>query len=104
MALIGRVILSSGDEPCFLDNLSLTGASLTIARNAPPIGDHAIMIVDTIEASGVVIWRQATHFGLQFDDPVADDDMLRLRTSQAEFAAIESERHLGTGRNRRVQR
>jgi len=91
LALHGEIVVGRGHEPCLLDNLSLTGASLTIGNHAPSVGETVVLIVHGIEAFGSVIWRKGPHFGLQFDAAVARDDVIRLRIIHAQFIAVEAE-------------
>ena len=92
LALPGRIVLVSAHIPCLVDNLSLTGASVSIGSHAPPVGNDAVLIVNGIEVFGTVIWHKDTHFGLQFEDLVTHEDLVRLRAIHDHFAQIETER------------
>ena len=91
LALPGTIVINGGQEPCLLDNLSLTGASLTIGGHAPLLNTTVVLVVHGIEAFGRVVWRKGPHFGLQFDAAVARDDVIRLRIIHAQFIAVEAE-------------
>ena len=95
----GKVILVSGHEPCLVDDLSLTGASVSIGRDAPPIGDSAVLMVNGIEAFGTVVWHSGVHFGLCFEDPVTRDDLVRVRGIHDHFTAIEMDRQRRNARD-----
>ncbi|WP_428332244.1 PilZ domain-containing protein [Novosphingobium sp.] len=99
LALPGKVILVSGHEPCLVDDLSLTGASVSIGRDAPPIGDSAVLMVNGIEAFGTVVWHSGVHFGLCFEEPVTRDDLVRLRGIHDHFTAIEMDRQRRNARD-----
>jgi len=99
LALPGKVILVTGHEPCMLDDLSLTGASVTMVRDPPPVGADAVLMVSGVEAFGTVVWRHGTHFGLQFDVAVTNEDVVRLRTIHDQFTVIEVERQRRNARD-----
>jgi hypothetical protein len=79
LALPGTLVLVSGQAPCRIDDISQTGASLTIGGMAPPIGVSAMLKVDAIEAFGTVVWRRGPRFGLRFDRPLAKPEVTGLR-------------------------
>jgi hypothetical protein len=91
LALPGKVILVTGHEPCQVDDLSQTGACLSLAGKAPPIGCSAVLMVGEVEAFGAVIWRRGARFGLCFDEPLAKDDVVRLRAIHDHYGAVECE-------------
>jgi len=91
LALPGKVILITGHEPCQLDDLSQTGACVTIARDAPPIDDSAVLMVSGVEAFGTVVWRRGTQFGLCFDEPVDKAEVVRLRAIHDHFQSLEAD-------------
>jgi len=94
LGLPGKVILVTGHEPCQLDDLSQTGACVTVAKEAPPVGDSAVLMVNGVEAFGTVVWRRGARFGLCFDEPVAKDDVVRLRAIHDHFESLENDRQL----------
>ncbi len=89
LALPGKVILVTGQEPCLIDDLSQTGACVTLAGHTPSIGSSAVLIVNGVEAFGAVVWRRGARFGLCFDEPVARDDVVRLRAIHDHYSALE---------------
>jgi hypothetical protein len=99
LALPGKVILVTGHQPCHLDDLSQTGARITVDRDAPPLGDDAVLMVLGVEAFGTVVWRHSNSFGLCFDEPVALDDVIRLRGCHDHFQTIEQEKQLRRARD-----
>ena len=60
LALPGRVIFVTGHESCLLENLSRTGARIRVADDAPGVGDSAVMMVEGVEAFGVVVWARGS--------------------------------------------
>lgn len=91
LGLPGRVILITGHEPCQLENLSRTGARISLAHDAPAVGDSAVLMIEGIEAFGEVVWRRGTAFGLLFEEPVAEADVVRLRAIHDHFESLELE-------------
>ena len=91
LALPAKVILVTGHEHCQLDDLSETGARITLGREAPPAGHSAVLMVDGIEAFGAVVWRRGGQFGLCFDQPMPKSDVIRLRTLHDFHESLEHE-------------
>jgi len=89
LALTGKVILVTGHEPCQLEDLSQSGACLTVGGMAPPIGDDAVLMVNGVEAFGTVVWRRGTSFGMQFEQQMALDDVVRLRGVHDHYQMLE---------------
>jgi hypothetical protein len=99
LALPGKVITITGHEPCQLDDLSQTGACITLAGAAPPLGDDVVMMVQGAEAFGTVVWRRGSSFGLAFDEPLAKSEVVRLRAVHDHFQALEHEQNLRRARD-----
>lgn len=93
LALPGKVILITGQEPCLLDDLSQTGACVTVGGMAPPAGDDVVLMVQGVEAFGSVVWRRDTRFGVLFEEPLAKDDVVRLRAIHDHFQMLELEQN-----------
>lgn len=92
LALPGKVILITGYEPCLLNDLSQTGACVTVSGTAPPVGHDVVLQVNAIEAFGSVVWRSGSNFGVLFDDRLSKDDVVRLRTIHDHFQTLEEQR------------
>jgi hypothetical protein len=99
LALPGKVILITGHESCRLDDLSQTGACLTVAGPAPPIGDDAVLMVNGVEAFGTVVWRRGASFGLCFEQRMAIGDVVHLRAFHDHFQNLEEQRQRRNARD-----
>ena len=88
LALPARIILISGHKPCILQDLSQTGARIAVDEAAPPVGGDVVLMVEGVEAFGIIKWRRGTQFGVQFDEPMLLDDVVRLRSRHDHFAEI----------------
>lgn len=93
LALPGKVILITGHQPCRMDDLSQTGACLTVGGVAPRVGDDVVLTVQGVEAFGTVIWRQGASFGVRFDAPLRKDEVVRLRAVHDHFQSLEKEQN-----------
>lgn len=91
LALPGRVILVTGHESCRLENLSRTGARVCVADDGPAVGDSAVLIVEGLETFGTVVWRRGNVFGLHFEDPVPERDVVRLRAIFDHYESLDLE-------------
>lgn len=61
-----------------LIDLSTTGARVA-TDNLPKIGTEAMLHWDRYEAFGEVVWAEGVQFGIAFEDPIADEDVLATR-------------------------
>lgn len=61
-----------------LVDLSMTGARL-VADNPPAVGTEAMLHWDRYEAFGEVVWAQGVQFGLSFEEPISEQDVLATR-------------------------
>ena len=93
LALPGKVIMISGHEKCLLEDLSQTGAGMTMAGTAPPVGADVVLMVQGVEAFGRVVWRRGPTFGVVFDEPVSREDVIRLRATHDHFQTLETEQN-----------
>ncbi len=94
LALPAKVILITGHQPCQLDDLSQTGAQISMERLAPPIGGDVVLMVNGVEAFGTVVWRQGNSFGLCFDEPMPMDDVVKLRGLNDHFQTLQQQQVL----------
>lgn len=92
LSLPGRVMLVTGYEPCRLEDLSQTGACLTLGSMAPQVGDSVLVEVCGVEAFGTVVWRNGHEFGMVFETPLTRDAVVHLRNRHDHFEELESER------------
>lgn len=82
------IILLSGKYPCRLDDLSQTGARLTI-DSAPLPGASGVLVVNGIEAFGEVVWNSMGRAGMAFDEPMPLDQVIAVRHFADSFAEHE---------------
>lgn len=92
LALPAKVILITGHQPCQLEDLSQTGAHISVDRGAPPIGDGVVLMINGVEAFGSVVWRRGNEFGMCFEDPLSMDDVVGLRSLHDHFQTLEQQR------------
>jgi len=91
LALPGKIILVTGHQPCQLDDLSQSGACVTVAGTPPPVGDDLVLLVNGVEAFGTVVWRRDSSFGLSFEQQMAIDDVVRLRAFHDHYQMLEQQ-------------
>lgn len=91
------IILLSGKYACRLDDLSQTGARITM-DSPPPPGASGVLAVKEFEAFGEVIWRSANRIGIAFDEPAPLDQVVAVRHFADSFAE-----HEQTARERMVR-
>lgn len=61
-----------------LSNLSSAGAMVE-ARKAPDVGRDLVLKCPGIDALGVVVWENGDRCGIEFYDPIEDDEVVRQR-------------------------
>lgn len=61
-----------------LSNLSSAGAMIEASR-APDIGRDLVLKCPGIDALGVVVWEHGDRCGIEFYDPIDDDEVVRQR-------------------------
>jgi hypothetical protein len=67
-------------------NISTAGAMVE-ARRAPAVGREVVLQCYGIDALGVVVWQEGNRFGIEFYDPIEEEEVVRQRDlSDNEFA------------------
>jgi hypothetical protein len=67
-------------------NLSTAGAMIQAVR-PPAVGKELVLKCYGIDALGVVVWGEGDRFGMEFYDPIEEDEVVRQRhLSDDEFA------------------
>ena len=61
-----------------LIDLSTTGARIA-SNNLPKVGTEAMLHWDRYEAFGEVVWAEGVQFGIAFDDPITEQEVLATR-------------------------
>jgi hypothetical protein len=91
LALPGKVILITGHHACLLEDLSQTGARVTVSGTPPRVGDDVVLMVNGVEAFGTVVWQSGAGVGLCFEQPMAIDDVVRLRNIHDHYQLLEQQ-------------
>lgn len=76
--LPGKLQTRTGTSRVILIDLSTTGARIA-SDNLPKVGTEAMLHWDRYEAFGEVVWAGGVQFGLSFDDPISEEDVLATR-------------------------
>lgn len=80
-----------GPRKVKLSNLSSAGAMVE-APGAPDIGRELVLKCPGIDALGVVVWENGDRCGIEFYDPIDDDEVVRQR-QLSDDRTIEQRRH-----------
>jgi hypothetical protein len=72
-------VLLQGQEKCTLDDLSQTGARITLPDAMPRPGSSALLIIERFEFFGTIVWVSGKRFGLQFDEAVPLAQVISVR-------------------------
>ena len=98
LCIPARLILLGGTRACQLDDLSCAGARLAMTKPPAP-GESGVMVVNGIEAFGMVVWSAGDRCGILFDEKLAMDHVVRLRHFADHYA---DEHQLALERNART--
>jgi hypothetical protein len=79
LGIPAQVLLIQGLEKCMLDDLSQSGARVTIAAKLPVPGAGVILRARGLEVFGSVVWSQGARFGILFEEPLPLRDVVNLR-------------------------
>lgn len=93
-----RLILLTGTQQCFLEDLSVTGAALIPQDKLPAEGASAILQCEHVEAFGMVRWARHGRVGLMFDEKLPLAQVVSLRHIADSFEANERERNMERAR------
>lgn len=74
-----HVILLQGLVNCQLDDLSQTGARVTIAARLPGIGAGVVLQTNRLDVFGTVVWSQGACFGIAFEEPLPLHEVVNER-------------------------
>lgn len=78
LGLKGSLDLVSGCKSCEVVDLSLCGARLRM--NIPPrAGEWGVLEVNGLDVFGRVVWRRERLCGLNFDEPISNEQLLDFR-------------------------
>ncbi|MBX9662248.1 PilZ domain-containing protein [Novosphingobium sp.] len=79
LCIPARVLLLHGQENCLLDDLSQSGARVTIAAKLPMPGAGVVLTAQGLDVFGNVVWSQGVRFGILFEEPLPLHDVVNLR-------------------------
>ena len=86
IALPGIIETIEGLRPVSVRNLSAVGAMVEGAR-FPGVGKNLVFKCFGIDAMGVVVWEDGDKCGIEFYDPIEEEEVIRQRQlSDDEFA------------------
>lgn len=76
--LVAVLSTTAGDHPAALVDISRTGARLQ-GQFLPNIGDQLSFSAEGVQASGEVVWSTANNCAIEFETPIAAEEVKRLR-------------------------
>jgi hypothetical protein len=86
-----RLVLLDGQCSCTIENISREGARV-VTDHPLKLGDQGILRNNGLDQFFTVHWVRDGHFGLNLDDPIAEETILELRRLADNF---ESHRQAG---------
>lgn len=84
LGIPGRLILTSGSRECLLNDISASGARVTVAEQ-PRSGGSAFLRFLEFEIFCEVKWVRGSQCGLLFADRIPRKDLVRLREFSDSF-------------------
>jgi hypothetical protein len=85
-----ELVLTDGRERCLLDDISRTGAQVTVARTVFR-GTDAVLRCGELECFGEIVWVHGNHCGLLFDRPLPHEMVLAMRSASHILAEAEAD-------------
>jgi hypothetical protein len=82
VSLAGSALAVARSRSVAIFDLSSEGAGMA-ARDLPPPGEDVLFVVGPVDRMAKVVWRSETHCGIQFDDPLCDSDVARMKKDAA---------------------
>lgn len=76
-----RLILVAGTDNCHLEDMSQTGARVTLTRLAPQPRDGVMLVIGEERIFAMVVWHRGRECGLAFDKPMTAEDLARFHAS-----------------------
>lgn len=83
-----ELVLVDGRLRCLLDDISRTGAQLSLPRAVPCHAD-AVLTCGRIECFGEIVWTGDNHCGIQFDQPLTQAMVIAMRSIGDDLAEAE---------------
>ena len=94
VAIEARLQTVLGNASAYLLNLSCHGAMVQTEK-LPQRGSDVVLKCGPLDALGIVAWVSNEHFGLEFDEPVAEHLVIELRCIADEAAQHKAHQRLG---------
>jgi hypothetical protein len=98
LGLLAKLELVCGNETCEVVDLSATGARLRVSK-APRVGNSCILLLDTIEAFGSIVWSSGQLCGMKFDERLLESALIDFRVRREEIAGREQVEELEFARD-----
>jgi hypothetical protein len=80
--LAGSALAPTRSRTVIVSDLSPHGAQLA-GRDLPPAGDELLVKVGSFDALATVAWRASDHAGIEFDEPVPEEAIARMKREGA---------------------
>ena len=96
LGIPAKVQLLHGLENCLLDDLSQTGARVTLAGSLPGPGAGVVVKAAGLDVFGNVVWSNGARFGIVFEEPLPLHHVVNVRhlaDSYAEHEAAQMRRN-----------
>ena len=94
-----KVQMLHGIENCLLDDLSQTGARVTLAARLPATGVGVVLKAKGLDVFGSVVWSHGSRFGIVFEEPLPLHDVVNVRHIADAFAENEAAQMRRNARN-----
>ena len=85
-----QALLLQGLENCLLDDLSQSGARVTLAGRLPSVGAGVVLTAKGLDVFGSVIWSQGARFGIAFEEPLSLPEVVSARHFADAYAEHET--------------
>ena len=85
-----ELLLTDGQERCLLDDISTSGAQITLLRHLPA-ATWAVLRCGQMEGFGEVMWSRGGHCGLRFESPLDPAIVVAMRSIRDTLAEAEIE-------------
>lgn len=90
LGIPAKVQLLHGLENCLLDDLSQTGARVTLAGSLPRPGAGVVVKAAGLDVFGNVVWSHGARFGIVFEEPLPLHDVVNVRHIADSFGEHEA--------------
>ncbi|WP_292931468.1 PilZ domain-containing protein [Novosphingobium sp. PASSN1] len=91
LCIPAKVQMLHGLENTLLDDLSQTGARVTLAGRLPGAGAGVVVKAAGLDVFGNVVWAKGARFGIVFEEPLPLHDVVNVRHLADAYAEHEAE-------------